>query len=138
MENLQSSTLIREERERAGLSLTQLSLKTGIPISTLSRYQNGGDVPASALQKIAAVLELPISALMLRREMPEDGKLTYAQIDLQRQALQQQNLFLAFRYESLHRAHRLLSFVCLLLMLFLLYVLIDRFGFPNAGLFHEG
>ena len=136
MENVQN--FIRDERERAGLSLTELSAKTGIPISTLSRYQNGSDVPSSALQKIADELQVPMSALLQQRQIAEGDKLTYEQLNLQLQAAQQRSIMDAVRYDNLKNSHRWSLTVIFILAVFLAYILIDRFVFPNGGIFRAG
>lgn len=138
MENTQQSNCIREERTRAGMTLEKLAAKTGIPMSTLSRYQDSSDVPASALQKISNALDIPMSALVNRRELPEDGKLTYDQISLQLQQTQQALIYKCMRFDSLRRAYRWSTVLVVVLFVFLAYILIDRFAFPTAGLFHAG
>lgn len=129
---------IRAERERAGLTLKALSEKTGIPLSTLDRYQDKDSVPLHALQKIADALNLPISALTTKREIPEGDKLSYDQVSLQLQATQQHNVYLAMICDGQKKTNRLLRIIAGLLFLFLAYILVDRFGFPNAGIFHAG
>ena len=136
MENVQN--FIRNERERAGISLTELSLKTGIPISTLSRYQNGSEVPASALQKIADELHVPMSALLHQRQIADGDKLTYEQLNLQLQAAQQRNVMDVMRYDKLKSSYRWAQAMIFVLSVFLIYVLIDRFVFPDGGLFRAG
>lgn len=129
---------IREEREKAGMTLSRLAAKTSIPISTLSRYQDSEDVPVSALRKIAEALDLPMSALLVARETPEDGRLSYDQLTMQLQAFQQHAIYAAMRFDSLRRRHRLLCMIAGILGIFLLYIFVDRFGFPNDGIFHAG
>lgn len=129
---------IRAERERAHLTLQQLAEKTGIPLSTLSHYQNSERVPMDAMQRIADALNLPISALMTRRELPDGDKLSYDQVSLQLQATQQTNVYLSMLYDGQLRTNRLLRIIAIILALFLLYILVDRFGFPNDGIFHAG
>lgn len=129
---------IRAERERAGLTLEKLSEKSGIPLSTLGRYQDSESVPLYALQKIADALNLPVSALTTKREIPEDDKLSYDQVNLQLQATQQHNIYLAMICDGQRKTNRLLRIIAGLLFLFLAYILVDRFGFPNAGIFHAG
>lgn len=138
MGNRKEVNYIRAERSRAGLTLEKLSEKTAIPISTLSRYQDSADVPFSALQKIADALSLPVSALMVKRELPEGDKLTYDQVTLQLQATQQRNVYLALLCDGQRKMNKLLSIIAAILILFLVYVIIDRFAFPNGGLFHAG
>lgn len=138
METLCERNYIREERERAGVTLTALSEQTGIPLSTLSRYQNGAEVPVSALARIADVLDVPVSALLVRRQLPEDDRLTYDQLCLQLQRLQQDLVVKCMQLDSLRRSHHWASVLIFVLLVFLVYVLIDRFAFPNAGLFHAG
>lgn len=138
MRNAQNFNQIQSERERAGLTLEALSEKTGIPVSTLGRYQHSEHVPFSAMQKIADALGLPVSALASRREIPEEDRLTYDQVYLQLQATQQKNIYLAVICDRLLQSMRLLRIIAIILGLFLVYILIDRFGFPTAGIFHAG
>lgn len=136
MENVQN--FIRDERERAGLSLTELSEKTGIPISTLSRYQNGSDVPSSALQKIADELQIPMSSLLHQRQIAEGDRLTYEQLNLQLQAAQQRSILDAMRYDNLKNSYRWALIMIFVLAVFFIYILIDRFAFPDDGIFRAG
>lgn len=136
MENVQN--FIRDERERAGLSLTELSEKTGIPISTLSRYQNGSDVPSSALQKIADELQIPMSSLLHQRQIAEGDRLTYEQLNLQLQAAQQRSILDAMRYDNLKNSYRWALIMIFVLAVFFIYILIDRFAFPDGGIFRAG
>lgn len=129
---------IRAERERAGLTLEKLSEKSGIPVSTLGRYQDSDSVPLFALQKIADALNLPVSALTTKREIPEDDKLSYDQVNLQLQATQQHNIYLAMICDGQRKTNRLLRIIAGLLLLFIIYIFIDRFAFPTAGIFHAG
>lgn len=135
METLCERNYIREERERAGVTLTALSEQSGIPMSTLSRYQNGAEVPMSALQKIADVLNIPVSALLSRRQLPEDDKLTYDQLCLQLQSAQQRIVLDTMRYSSLKRAYRWSLVLVVVLAIFVIYAMIDRFVFPDGGIF---
>lgn len=138
MGNPQNANFIREERTRAGVTLEKLAAKTGIPVSTLGRYQNSEDVPTSALQKIADALDVPMSALLVRRETPDGDKLSYDQLCLQLQQTQQVLIYKCMRFDSLRRAHRWASTLVLVLLVFITYIFIDRFAFPDAGLFHAG
>lgn len=138
MKNEKSANQIRAERERAGLTLEALSEKTGIPTTTLFRYQSSENVPMHAAQKIADALEVPVSALMSPREIPEEDRLTYDQVYLQLQATQQKNVYLAMICDRLLQSTRLLRVIAVILGLFLIYIFIDRFGFPTAGIFHAG
>ncbi len=138
MENVNKRNQIRAERERAGVTLEKLAEKTGIPVSTLSRYQDSDHVPYVAMQKIADALNLPVSALTTKREIPEDDKLTYDQVNLQLQATQQRNVYLATICDGQRKMNKLLTVIAVILIAFLAYVLVDRFFFPNDGLFHAG
>lgn len=129
---------IRAERERAGLTLEQLSEQTNIPRSTLSRYQDSERVPMDAMQKIADVLNLPVSALMTKREIPDGDKLSYDQVNLQLQAAQQYGVYMSTICDALHRTNRLLRIIAVMLFVFIVYIFIDRFAFPTAGIFHAG
>lgn len=138
MGNQKNHNQIRMERERAGITLEKLAEKTGLSVSTLSRYQDSDHVPYVAMQKIADALNLPVSAIMSEREIPEDDKLTYDQVNLQLQATQQHNIYLATLCDGQDKIIRALRKIAILLVLFLVYVIIDRFLFPNDGLFHAG
>lgn len=138
MRNVQDFNQIKAERDRAGLTLAALSEKTGIPVSTLGRYQHSEYVPMSAAQKIADALGIPVTALMSPREIPEEDRLTYDQVYLQLQSTQQRNVYLAVICDRLRQSTRLLRIIAVILGLFLLYILVDRFGFPSAGIFHAG
>lgn len=138
MEKHNDSNQIRAERERAGVTLEKLAEKTGIPQTTLHRYQNSENVPYAALQKIADALNLPVSALTTKREIPEDDKLTYDQVNLQLQATQQRNVYLATICDGQRKMNKLLTVIAIILVIFLVYVIIDRFCFPSDGLFHAG
>lgn len=129
---------IRAERNRAGMTLEKLAAETGIPTSTLSRYQDSENVPYAALQKIADVLNLPVSALMYKRQIPDGDKLTYDQLNLELQASQQYGVYITVRHESQRKLSRVCLFVITVFAAMFLYILIDRFGFPNAGVFHAG
>ena len=120
------------------MTLERLAAKTGIPVSTLGRYQNSEDVPTSALQKISDALDIPMSALLVKREAPDGDKLSYDQLCLQLQQTQQALIYKCMRFDSLRRAHRWASTLVLVLLVFLVYIFIDRFAFPDAGLFHAG
>lgn len=138
MRNGQELNQIRAERARAGLTLEQLAEKSGIPRSTLARYQDSEHVPMSAVNKIADALNLPASALLSKRELPADDKLSYDQLSLQMQAAQQYNIYCGMICDKLHRTNRLLLVIVLILAVFLFYILVDRFAFPDAGIFHAG
>jgi len=57
------SRRIMEERQEAGLTQEQLSLKTGLPQSHISRLESGKHSPSRAtIEKIAAALGKPIAA----------------------------------------------------------------------------
>lgn len=138
MRNEHEPNQIMNERTRAGLTLEELSKKSGIPLSTLGRYQHSDRVPMVALQKIADALNIPMSALMVKRPIPDEDRLTYDQVNLQLQATQQRNIYLTTICDRLHLANRLLQIIAIIMFLFLIYVIIDRFAFPSAGLFHSG
>lgn len=135
MKNGKEPNQIRSERERAGVTLEKLAEETGISVSTLSRYQDSEHIPLSALQKIANALNLPVTALTTKREIPEDDKLTYDQVNLQLQATQQRNVYLATICDGQNKIIRGLNRLTIILLLFLIYVIVDRFFFPGAGIF---
>lgn len=135
MEKGKEPNQIRVERERAGLTLEQLSQKTGIPTTTLFRYQSNDNVSFTALQKIADALNLPVTALTTKREIPENGKLTYDQVNLQLQATQQQNIYLAILCDGQKKSNKQRMVIIVVLVLFLVYVIVDRFFFPGEGIF---
>lgn len=138
MRNKQEFNQIRAERTRAGLTLENLAERSGIPLSTLARYQDSEYVPMVSMQKIADALHIPVSALMSKRELPESDRLTYHQVNLELQSSQQSNIYFAMICDRLHHSNRLLRIIVALLAVFLLYIMVDRFIFPNAGLFHAG
>lgn len=138
MKNDNHFNKIRLERERAGLTQEQLAEKSGLSTSTISRHESSDHVPLESLQKIANALNLPVSALTSKREIPESERLTYDQVYLQLQATQQHNVYLAMICDRLHQTNRLLRIIAVILGLFLIYVFIDRFAFPTAGIFHAG
>jgi ribosome-binding protein aMBF1 (putative translation factor) len=58
------SCRIKQARESAGLTQTELSAQTGLPQSHISRLENGQHSPSFAtLEKIAKALNIPISQL---------------------------------------------------------------------------
>lgn len=135
MGNQKIHNQIREERLRAGLTQEKLSEKAGISVSALSRYENGENLTYLVMQKIADALNLPVSALMSERETPEDDKLSYDQVNLQLQSTQQKNIYLAIICDDLRKINKLLRLIAVILVLFLVYVIVDRFFFPGAGIF---
>lgn len=135
MENQKNQNQIRAERERAGVTLEKLSEMTGIPVSTLSRYQNSDHVPYVAMQQIADALNLPVSAIMTKREIPEGDKLTYDQVYLQLQSTQQSNIYLATLCDGQKKSSKQRMVIIVVLILFLIYVIVDRFFFPGGGIF---
>jgi transcriptional regulator with XRE-family HTH domain len=56
---------IRERRERLAMGQTELSVKSGLGVSTLSRLENGksGDASKNTLRALATALDLPYEAL---------------------------------------------------------------------------
>lgn len=138
MEKGKELNQIRAERNRVGMTLEKLAAETGIPTSTLSRYQDSENVPYAALQKIADALNLPVSALMYKRQLPEGDKLTYDQLNLELQASQQYGVYITVRHESQRKFSRFCLFVIAIFAVIFLYILVDRFGFPNAGIFQAG
>ncbi len=55
---------IKQARENAGLTQTELSIRTGLPQSHISRLENGQHSPSfSTLDKISKALDIPISQL---------------------------------------------------------------------------
>lgn len=138
MGNRKEVNQIRAERARAGLTLEKLSEETGIPVSTLGRYQDSDHIPMAAMQKIANALNLPVSALTSKRQLSEEERLTYNQVNLELQATQQRNVYLATICDGLRKTNRLLRIIAIILAVFLLYIFVDRFAFPSAGIFHAG
>mgnify|MGYP002765052545 FL=1 len=55
---------IRDERQSRGLTLSELSDASGVSVSSLSRYERGGDVPVSALRRIADAMDTDASSLV--------------------------------------------------------------------------
>ena len=75
---------------------------------------------------------------MSKRELPEADKLTYNQVNLELQSSQQSNIYFAMICDRLRHTNHLLRIIVILLAVFLFYIMVDRFIFPNAGLFHAG
>ncbi|GAA1856618.1 XRE family transcriptional regulator [Asanoa iriomotensis] len=56
---------LRHERERAGLSLTELARRAGVAKSTLSQLENGvGNPSVETLWSLGVALDVPFSALV--------------------------------------------------------------------------
>lgn len=134
-ETIKAKTKFEPKGNELVFSLEKLSEKTGISTSALSRYQDNDHVPYVAMQKIADALNLPVSALMSEREIPEDDKLTYDQVNLQLQATQQHNVYLATLCDGQNKNIKSLRTIAIILVVFLVYVIVDRFFFPGAGIF---
>ncbi|GIF71774.1 XRE family transcriptional regulator [Asanoa siamensis] len=59
------ATALRHERERAGLSLTELARRAGIAKSTLSQLENGvGNPSVETLWSLGVALDVPFSRLV--------------------------------------------------------------------------
>ena len=56
------------------ISQAELSRRTGISTSSLSRYLSGDDMPASKLRKIADALGVSTDALLGIEEQPDPGE----------------------------------------------------------------
>lgn len=50
----------------------QLADKLEISVSTLQRYQRGGDIPSSILQKMSALFGVSIDEILLEEENREE------------------------------------------------------------------
>jgi transcriptional regulator with XRE-family HTH domain len=59
-----SGRLIRDERERRGLTQTELADAAGVSQATLSRIEVAGGGRAETLNKLATALDLNVSALL--------------------------------------------------------------------------
>jgi transcriptional regulator with XRE-family HTH domain len=58
---MQIGPRIRQLREEKGLSQTQVEEKSGILRTSLSRYENGHQMPTlETLERIAATLDVPL------------------------------------------------------------------------------
>lgn len=57
--------LIKEARERKGLSQTELAERLGVTKATVSGYETGASSPTvSTLQKIAKALDIPLKIIL--------------------------------------------------------------------------
>ena len=64
---------IREYRETAGLTKTELAKKMGVSIPTVSRWERGEDYPAAVrLPALAAALDCTIDQLYGRQPPDEE------------------------------------------------------------------
>ena len=90
---------IREEREARSMTLAQLSEASGISKSTLSRYEHGGDAPTSALQKVAEVMGIPPTQLLVEPPEGEEEAVPGSYILSQLAATQQKLLFCLYCYD---------------------------------------
>ncbi len=128
---------IREEREARSMTLTQLSEASGISKSTLSRYEHGGDAPTSALQKVAEVMDIPTTQLLVESKESEDGTVLGSDILAQLAATQQKLLFCLYCYDISRAKQRFYHAIILMLCAVLVYILVDRFCFPDGLLFRD-
>ena len=55
-----------------GYTEKQLADKLGISVRTLQRYQRGGDIPSSILQKMSAIFGVSIDEILLEEEIREE------------------------------------------------------------------
>lgn len=95
---------IRDERQSRGLTLSELSDASGVSVSSLSRYERGGDVPVSALRRIADAMDTDASSLV--KSDPDmayvadlEQQLSFAQEQLS--CMQEQNIQISQQNEQL-------------------------------------
>ena len=62
--------LIRSEREKRAWSQEQLAQVSGLGIRTVQRVENGGNASLETIKALAAVLELPVEALLVDTPSP--------------------------------------------------------------------
>lgn len=85
---------IRDERQSRGLTLSELSDASGVSVSSLSRYERGGDVPVSALRRIADAMDTDASSLV--KSDPD-----VADLEQQLSFVQEQNVQISRQNEQL-------------------------------------
>ena len=89
---------IKEEREKAGLSIRQLAAKSGISLSYLSQIERDLKNPSiDILIKIGKTLDIPMVGKYLGAWKNEESKLINQLIELQ---LKRYNIE-SFRYDSI-------------------------------------
>lgn len=67
MSSAQSSLVgerIREERERAGLTQTDLGKLVGVTQQSVQKWERGGNITAKRLERVADALHLPVGVLL--------------------------------------------------------------------------
>lgn len=73
-ENIDVGRCMRAIREARGFSIRALAEKSGLAVNTLSLIENGKSSPSvSTLQRLAATLEVPITAFFETSSPPEQG-----------------------------------------------------------------
>lgn len=91
---------IRDERQSRGLTLSELSDASGVSVSSLSRYERGGDVPVSALRRIADAMDTDASSLVNMACVADlEQQLSFAQEQLS--CMQEQNIQISMQNEQL-------------------------------------
>ena len=68
--------MLKEMRERAGMTQAELSTEVGIPVRTISYWENGRALGMSAenLRKVATALGCTIDEIVEGEERREEGK----------------------------------------------------------------
>ncbi len=88
---------IRDERQSRGLTLSELSDASGVSVSSLSRYERGGDVPVSALRRIADAMDTDASSLV----KSDPDMACVADLEQQLFCMQEQNVQISRQNEQL-------------------------------------
>ncbi len=76
-QTIQLSTILRHERERAGLSIGEVARRAGVDVGTVWRIEQGkiGSPKAESLQAIGEVLRIPASDLYATVGWMPEGEL---------------------------------------------------------------
>ena len=88
---------IRDERQSRGLTLSELSDASGVSVSSLSRYERGGDAPVSALRRIADAMDTDASSLV----KSDPDMACVADLEQQLFCMQEQNVQISRQNEQL-------------------------------------
>lgn len=88
---------IRDERQSRGLTLSELSDASGVSVSSLSRYERGGDVPVSALRRIADAMDTDASSLV----KSDPDMACISDLEQQLSCMQEQNVQISQQNEQL-------------------------------------
>lgn len=123
---------IRTERRARGMTLKDLADVSGLSESSLSRYERGGDVPASALQRIADAMETEKSVLLDQPDkMPRIAELEL-RLAHATETIAKLESDIAQKNKEGRRKDRIISVLALAVIAALIALIIDLLN-PNVG-----